>query len=67
MARFIVTTIMLLLTQSIENLSRNYDDSIQVLFLRFNETVSLLLISSVLGVLGSWIVLHFQLRQLKPE
>lgn len=67
MAWFIVTTIMLFLKQSVENLSRLYDDTFHVVFLGFTETVSLLLISSVLGVLGAWIVLHFQLRQLKPE
>ncbi len=67
MAWFIVTIIMLFLKQSVENLSRLYDDSFHLLFLGFAETLSLLFISSVLGILGSWIVLHFQLRQLKPE
>lgn len=66
-AWFIVTTIMLILKQPVETLSRLYDDAFHVLFLGFTETLALLLISSVLGVVGSWIVLHFQLRQLKPE
>lgn len=66
-AWFIVTTIMLILKQPVENLSRLYDGTFHVLFLGFTETLALLLISSVLGVVGSWIVLHFQLRQLKPE
>jgi cell division transport system permease protein len=66
-AWFIVTTIMLILKQPVERLSRLYDDSFHVLFLGFTETLALLFISSVLGVVGSWIVLHFQLRQLKPE
>lgn len=66
-AWFIVTTIMLILKQPIEKLSRLYDDAFHVLFFGFTETLALLFISSVLGVVGSWIVLHFQLRQLKPE
>ncbi|MFZ2404090.1 MAG: permease-like cell division protein FtsX [Methylobacter sp.] len=66
-AWFIVTTIMLILKQPVEKLSMLYDDGFHVLFLGFTETLALLLISSVLGVVGSWIVLHFQLRQLKPE
>lgn len=66
-AWFIVTTVMLILKFPVEKLSRLYDDSFHVLFLGFTETLALLFISSVLGVVGSWIVLHFQLRQLKPE
>ena len=66
-AWFIVTTIMLILKRPVEKLSELYDDAFHVLFLGFTETLALLVISSVLGVVGSWIVLHFQLRQLKPE
>lgn len=66
-AWFIVTAIMLILKQPVEALSRLYDSAFHVLFLGFSETLALLLISSVLGVAGSWIVLHFQLQQLKPE
>jgi len=66
-AWFIVTIIMLILKQPVEKLSRLYDDAFHVLFFGFTETLALLFISSVLGVVGSWIVLHFQLRQLKPE
>lgn len=66
-AWFIVTVIMLILKQPVETLSGLYDGAFHVLFLGFSETLALLLISSVLGVVGSWIVLHFQLQQLKPE
>lgn len=66
-AWFIVTTIMLILKQPIETLSRLYDNAFHMLFLGFAETLALLFISSLLGVVGSWIVLHFQLQQLKPE
>jgi cell division transport system permease protein len=67
MAWFIVTIIMLILKQSVENLSRLYDGSFHLLFLGFVDTLALLLISSVLGVVGSWIVLNCQLQKLKPE
>ena len=67
MAWFIVTIIMLILKQPVENLSRLYDGTFHLLFLGFTETLALVFVSSVLGVLGSWIVLHFQLQQLKPE
>jgi cell division transport system permease protein len=66
-AWFIVTLIMLILRQPVETLSGLYGGAFHVLFLGFTETLALLLISSVLGVVGSWIVLHFQLQQLKPE
>ncbi len=66
-AWFIVTIMMLILKQPVETLSKLYDDAFHVLFFGFTETLALLFISSVLGVVGSWIVLHFQLRQLKPE
>jgi cell division transport system permease protein len=66
-AWFIVTIIMLILKQSVENLSRLYDGSFHLLFLGFVDTLALLFISSVLGVVGSWLVLCFQLQQLKPE
>jgi cell division transport system permease protein len=66
-AWFIVTLIMLILKYPVENLSRLYQGNFHVLFLNFSETLALLLISSILGIAGSWIVLHFQLQQLKPE
>jgi cell division transport system permease protein len=58
---------MLILKQPVERLSGLYDGGFHVLFLGFADTLALIFISSVLGVVGSWIVLHFQLRQLKPE
>lgn len=66
-AWFIVTIIMLILKQPIERLSNLYDDAFHMVFFGFTETLALLFISSALGVVGSWIVLHFQLKQLKPE
>lgn len=66
-AWFIVTVTTLVLKQPIEKLSGLYDGSFHILFLGFLETMAMLGISSVLGMAGSWIVVHFQLRQLKPE
>lgn len=66
-AWFTVTTTALILNRPIERLSKLYDGAFEVLFLGFGETLSLLLISAFLGVAGSWIVLKFQLHQLKPE
>lgn len=66
-AWFIVTVTTLVLKQPIEKLSGLYDGSFNVVFLGFLETIVMLAISSFLGMAGSWIVVHFQLRQLKPE
>ena len=66
-AWFIVTFTTLVLKQPIEKLSGLYDGSFHVVFLGFLETLSMLATASVLGMVGSWIVVHFQLRQLKPE
>lgn len=66
-AWFIVTVTMLVLKQPVEKLSGLYDGAFHILFLGFMETLVLLAISSVLGVAGAWMALHFQLQKLKPE
>ena len=66
-AWFIVTLLMLILRHSIENLSGLYGGSFHLLFLSFSQTLALILISSVLGVLGSWAVLIYQLQHTKAE
>ncbi len=66
-AWFIVTITMLVLKQPVEKLSGLYDGAFHILFLGFMDTLTLLAISSMLGIAGSWIVLHFQLQRLKPE
>ncbi|NOT10961.1 MAG: ABC transporter permease [Methylococcaceae bacterium] len=65
-AWFIVTGMMLLLWQSVDKLSRLYGGTFHMLFLSFSETLTLLLISSLLGILGAWGVLVYQLRHTKP-
>lgn len=66
-AWFIVTVIMLLLWRSVENLSLLYEGSFHLRFLGYGESMYLILLSSSLGVIGSWAVLVYQLRQLRPE
>jgi cell division transport system permease protein len=66
-AWFIVTVLMLILRQPVEKLSGLYEGGFHLLFLSFTDTLALIFISSALGILGSWSVLIYQLRQLKPE
>ncbi|UOA08513.1 permease-like cell division protein FtsX [Methylobacter sp. S3L5C] len=66
-AWFVVTTLMLVLRQSVEKLSGLYGDSFHLLFLDFTQTLALIGISSALGVLGSWAVLMYQLQHTKSE
>ena len=66
-AWFIVTLLMLILRHSIEKLSGLYGGGFHLLFLSFTQTLALIVISSVLGVLGSWAVLIYQLQHTKPE
>jgi cell division transport system permease protein len=66
-AWFVVTTLMLILRESVEKLSVLYEGSFHLLFLDFTETLALIGISSVLGVLGAWVVLICQLQYTKSE
>ncbi|MDD1617920.1 MAG: permease-like cell division protein FtsX [Methylococcaceae bacterium] len=66
-AWFIVTALMLILRQPVEKLSGLYEGGFHLLFLSFTETLALIGVSSVLGVLGSWVVLIYQLQHTKPE
>ncbi|MDD5460417.1 MAG: permease-like cell division protein FtsX [Methylococcales bacterium] len=66
-AWFIVNVLMLILRQPVEKLSGLYDGSFHLLFLSFTDTLALIFVSSVLGVISSWFVVIYQLRQLKPE
>ncbi len=66
-AWFIVTGMMLILWKSVVKLSELYGGTFHMLFLTFTETLTLILISSVLGVLGAWGVLIYQLRHTRPD
>ncbi len=64
---FIVTFFMLILRSSVENLSGLYQGAFHLLFFTYTETLLLLLLSSGLAIVGSWLVLHIQIKQLQPE
>ncbi|MDD5228547.1 MAG: permease-like cell division protein FtsX [Methylococcales bacterium] len=64
-AWFIVTIMMLILKQPVEKLSMLYHSSFHLLFMGFFETLALIFISSALGIVGSWVVVQLQLKQLK--
>ena len=66
-AWFIVTFMMLILRQSVENLSGLYEGAFHLLFFSYLETLILLATSTLLAVVGSWLVLHIQIKQLQPE
>ncbi len=66
-AWFIVTTLMLILRQPVEKLSGLYEGGFHLLFLNFKETLALIIVSSVLGVLGAWAVLIYELHHTKSE
>ncbi len=66
-AWFIVTLMMLVLRQSVENLSGLYAGKFHLLFFTYGETFILISVSALLAVLGSWLVLFIQLKHLNPE
>ncbi len=61
-AWFIVTIIMLILRGSVERLSGLYEGDMHLLFLTIPETLFLIFASSILGVIGAWVVLFYELR-----
>ena len=64
-AWFIVTILMLILRGSVERLSGLYDGTMHLLFLDFTETLFLISTSSLMGVLGAWVVLFYELKSAK--
>ncbi|MDO9106399.1 MAG: permease-like cell division protein FtsX [Methylovulum sp.] len=66
-AWFTVTLMMLIIRQPVAKLSDLYGGDFHLLFFGFTETIELIAISSALGVLGSWVVLMYQLQYTKPE
>ncbi len=67
LACLLVALMMSVLQQPIERLSFLYDGAFHILYLSFTETMVLLAITSSLGILGAWGVLHYQLKQINPE
>jgi cell division transport system permease protein len=66
-AWFIVAILMLILRQPVEKLSGLYEGDLHLIFLSVTETLMLLGISSLLGIVSSWAVLLFQLRHTRPQ
>jgi cell division transport system permease protein len=66
-AWFIIAILMLILRQPVEKLSGLYEGDLHLIFLGFTETLAMLFIASLLGVLSSWVVLLFQLRHTRPQ
>lgn len=67
LAWVIVTSMLLIVEGPVERLSTLYNSGFEMLFLGFGEFFCLLLIASGLAVLGSWAVLNYQLRQIRPQ
>ena len=64
-AWFIVTVLMLIVRQAVEKLSSLYGGSFHMLFLSLTDTLALIAISSLLGVLASWTVVSYQMHSTK--
>ncbi|MGD7033460.1 permease-like cell division protein FtsX [Methylotuvimicrobium buryatense] len=62
-----VTVMLFILQQPIDRLSGLYDGVFSMRYLSFGEMMSLVAISSLLGVAAAWAVLCYQLRLTKPE
>jgi len=63
----LVSLILLILQSPIEKLSILYDGSFDLSYFSFVEVLSLLSLSSILSVIGAWVVLHYQLQKIKPK
>lgn len=66
-AWFIAAILLLVIKQPVEQLSGLYESEVHLIFLSIPETLILLGVASLLGVISSWTVLLFQLRHAKPE
>jgi cell division transport system permease protein len=62
---FIVTVLMLIVRQAVEKLSSLYGGSFHMLFLSLTDTLALIAVSSLLGILASWAVLSYQMHSTK--
>ena len=66
LALVLVTFMTVLLQNPVERLSVLYEGSFDLSYLGFVDTLLLLIIAAFLGVVGAWIVLRYQLKQIKP-
>lgn len=66
-ALLLVSFILLALQGPIGRLSTLYDGTFNLEYFSLFDIISLFGISSALGIIGAWIVLHFQLKEIKPR
>jgi len=66
LAWILITLMVFALSEPVENIAGLYQGQFELLFLSLTETLSLLAVSALLGVLGAWAVLFYQLRQIRP-
>lgn len=67
LAWILVVLMVFALQNPVEKLSAQYDGSFSLHFLSFTDTLTLFFIASLLGIIGAWIVLHYQVKQIQPE
>lgn len=63
----LVMILLLLIQQPVETLTSLYESQYRLLFLSFSDTLYLIILASLLGILGAWSVLGYHLRLLNPE
>ncbi len=66
LAWILITLVVFVLSEPVENIASLYQGQFELLFLSLTETLGLLAVSALLGVLGAWAVLFYQLRQIRP-
>lgn len=67
LAWILVLMMVFVLRSPIEQLSIQYDGSFTVHYLSFMDTLLMLFFASCLGMMGAWIVLRHQIKQIQPE
>lgn len=67
LAWLIITVMVMVMQGPLEKISLLYDSRFHIIFLGADESLLLLLIASSASALGAWIVLRFQLREIRPQ
>ena len=67
LAWILVLFMLLVIQEPVSRLSELYNGAFDINYLTFFESLLLLCITSSLGIVGAWVVLRYQLRQIKPQ
>lgn len=67
LAWLLISLIVVVLQGPLEKLSLLYDGGFHILFLGLGESLLLLFMSSAAASLGAWIVLRYQLKEIRPQ